>query len=169
MQLIATIIISLCITVLAPIQTRAQTGPQTSAQVNVTAELQRKPIEISVTKDLHFGTVIPKVNKTVSVFAPEAASVVISAEPSVQVLLSLSYPSELTNGSNSLPIQNWWGLLKSSLTQEPGEEFALAIGPKVITLSPEGKAFVSIGATVVPGNQDYGTYSGTIIITMVYP
>ncbi len=164
MHFIIALFVSLCITLLAP----AQTSAQTSANVAITAELQRKPIEISVTKDLSFGSVFPRVNKTVSVFSPDAAAVVISGQPNLQFLLSVSYPSELTNGSNSIPIQNWWGLLKSSLVQEPGEEFALAVGPKVIALSSEGKAFVSIGATVLPGNQDHGTYSGTIIITVVY-
>ncbi len=145
-----------------------QAAAQVSQTANVTAEVQT-PISIDKNNDLDFGEVFPGVNKTIAATATEAAEFAIQGEASTPVNVTFTIPTNLLDGSNTLPIANWTGLTNTTQSQVGGSSFTPSASAHQVTLHTNGQLYVYVGATVQPpANQAAGSYSAVLTITVEY-
>ena len=141
---------------------------QTSANIQATATVL-SAVTVTAGSDLQFGNVTPGVNKTIGIADAGAGRFDVVKAASEGVTLSFTLPTDLTSGTDNLPIGSWTGGWNTSATPA---------GATLFTPSPAGtntaatagttiSAFV--GATVSPAAaQVAGNYTGTVTMSVVY-
>jgi hypothetical protein len=126
------------------------------------------PISVTGT-DLDFGNVTAGISKTIQPISAAAGTFTISAETNTAIQFSFTLPTNLTNGANTMPIGSWDGRYNTSNSQPSATQYTPSGGIQNATISPAGKLHIWIGATVSPAiGQVGGTYSGSIVINVVY-
>jgi hypothetical protein len=141
---------------------------QNSASANVTAEVQQ-PITVTATDDLDFGVVYPGLSKTIGVGHADAAKFTINGQPSANINLTFSLPTELVSGGNTMPLSAWSALHNTVANVGGGTVFVPSPAATSTTLSAAGERFVFVGATADPAvSQPAGTYNGMMTLTVVY-
>ena len=146
-----------------------------------------QPIEVNSDQELLFGTVIAGITKTIDLngdaveggitsisgaVETQAGRFIVSAAATSGVALNFTFPSNLENSGELLPIKDFvTGFVNDA---QEVVEFA-APGTHSFTSFPQNNVaddnaiYVLVGATVDPdANQAPGNYSGTIILTAEY-
>lgn len=141
---------------------------QNSASASVSANVQQ-PITVTKTNDLAFGNVFPGLSVSIPVTSSSAAAFSIAGQASANVNLTFTLPSNLTSGSDNLPISSWVARRNTTNSSSSGTDFTPSSSATSATLSGTGALYVFLGATATPAvSQPAGTYSGTATMTVVY-
>jgi hypothetical protein len=154
---------------LAPSGVFAQSSA--SANVGVTARVI-SAISIVPGQDLLFGFVAPGVNKTIAPDDATSGRFSLQGFGGVGVDITLTLPTNLTSGANSLPIDTWAG--RHSTTDANGGTTFTPVSGTPISLTfpntgPTERLWFRLGARVVPsGAQPYGDYTGTVAVSVIY-
>ncbi len=130
-----------------------------------------RPISVFGRQTLNFGTVLPGVPTTISRSdALNAGEFEIRGQKNAQVQVDLTLPAAMTSGAQSLPLQ--FGPGDGGYSQFGTIAAADVFDPRVqlvTTLSSNGRLYVYLGGTALPGpQQGAGTYTGTIVLTVAY-
>lgn len=141
---------------------------QVTGSILVTATVLN-PISITTTRDLDFGNdIVPGIFRTIDKTSATSGKFSISGQPSKEVNITLTLPSTLINGPNTLPISftNTDGGYKTTsgnlITFNPSVPINASLGS-------DGKLDIFLGGKVTPShNQISGLYFGTINISLYY-
>ncbi|HKI94942.1 MAG TPA: hypothetical protein VJ992_06590 [Gemmatimonadales bacterium] len=130
-----------------------------------------RPLSVFGRQTLNFGTVLPGVPTTISrTDALNAGEFEVRGRKDTQVAIDLTLPAEMTAGALSLPLQ--FGPGDGGYSQAGTIAAATVFDPRVqlvTTLGANGRLYVYLGGTALPGpQQGAGTYSGTIVLTVAY-
>jgi hypothetical protein len=141
---------------------------QTSADIQATATVL-SAVTVAAGNDLQFGNVTPGVNKTTAIADAGAGRFDVTKAASQGVTLAFTLPTDLTDGTNNLPIGSWTGGWNTSATPAGATAFTPSAGGTNTTATPGTGIFVYVGATVSPAvAQVAGSYSGTVTMSVVY-
>lgn len=140
---------------------------QTSAGIQATATVL-SALTVTAGNDLVFGNVTPGVNKTIAITDGGAGTFNVSKSAASGVTLSFTLPTNLTSGTDLLPINSWTGGWNTSATPAGATTFTpSAAGTNTTDAATALTVFV--GATVSPvAAQAAGNYSGTVTMSAVY-
>ena len=118
---------------------------------------------------LAFGVVIPGVPKTVGATAATAGRFGGVFPPDSRLRLTLTLPTQLTSGSNALPIGGWTALF-STTTSSAGATAISTTKSTIVRVHPlTGAMTVFVGGTVTPAAaQPSGVYVGAITLTAAF-
>ncbi len=139
-----------------------------SAALQAVAQV-RPALTVLALRDLDFGSVLPGVPKTIAVSGSASGRFRVDGEANAQITLTFTLPSDLASGSDLLPIGAWTGYHNNAPNTSSGTSFTPSGAPTAAQLSPAGRQFVWVGATVTPAPvQASGTYGATIVLTVDY-
>lgn len=130
-----------------------------------------QPLSVTGT-NLSFGSeVFPGINEVVDKGDATAAQLDITGEASKEVTATFTLPTELSDGTNNLPIT--FSTTDGGHAATSGDQgSATAFDPNsalTSTLSASGELFIWLGGTVEPASdQTAGTYSADITLDTVY-
>ncbi|HEX9727173.1 MAG TPA: hypothetical protein VGA37_01550 [Gemmatimonadales bacterium] len=133
---------------------------------------QGRPLSGFGRQDLTFGPLIPGIATTVSrLDAANAGQFELRGTRFAEVQLELTLPAALVEtGGASLPLLFSAG--DGGYSTDPDIASAQSFDPRVpliTTLSNNGRCYIFLGGTAVPGGQQRaGTYSATITVTFSY-
>lgn len=135
-------------------------------------------------RDLQFGRVFPGFNKTVAytdnIAGDKVAGLVqIRGVRTFPVLVNFNLPGQLYNGAIALPVDSWTACHNTTNTTTGCTPFtpSSAATPMTLSAAPPtdpwpriyGYRYIFMGATVrAPASQAAGTYTGTIVVNVVY-
>lgn len=141
---------------------------QTSANIQATATVL-SALTVTGASDLQFGNVTPGVNKTIGIADAGAGRFDITKAASQGVTLSFTLPTDLSDGTNNLPIGTWTGGWNTSATPAGATTFTPGAGGTNTAATAGTTLSVYVGATVSPAvGQPAGSYSGTVTMSAVY-
>lgn len=154
------------------------------AQTNVSANgsitaVVLTALSVTKTADLHFGNVLPGNDKTLNLdgsasynaggSSEAAGEFTISGQPSRTVRFTLTLPSTITSGSNSMAVSWTAGY---NTTDDAGTATSFSGGAttqQTTSLNSSGDLYIYVGGTLTSGaSQASGTYSGTMTLTSQY-
>ncbi|HEY1177298.1 MAG TPA: hypothetical protein VGF17_14175 [Phytomonospora sp.] len=145
-----------------------------TGSINITATVLA-PLSIVPTQSLQIGKVGQGVNKTIGVDAAGSGRFSVQGQGTALVDVTLTLPTNLTSGANTLPITGWTGSYIQGPDAPGGTSFTPVSGQSVNRALPGPASNTTavfsyrIGATVQPaGTQSPGDYVGTIGIQAVY-
>ena len=135
-------------------------------------------------RGLQFGRIFPGFNKTVG-YADNIAGdriaglVELKGVRTFPILVTFNLPDELYNGTFALPVDTWTACHNATNTTVGCTPFTPSIAATPMTLSAApasdpppriyGYRYVFIGATArASSSQRAGTYTGTIVVNVVY-
>jgi hypothetical protein len=140
---------------------------QTSANIQATATVL-SAVTVTGIQDLQFGNVTPGVNKTVAIADAGAGRFDVTKAASQGLTLSFTLPTDLSDGTNNLPIGTWTAGWNTSATPAGANGFDPVAGTNTVA-TPGTGITVYVGATVSPaGAQVAGSYSGTVTMSAIY-
>jgi hypothetical protein len=140
---------------------------QTSANIQATATVL-SAVTVTGIQDLQFGNVTPGVNKTVAIADAGAGRFDVTKAANQGLTLSFTLPTDLSDGTNNLPIGTWTGGWNTSATPAGATAFNPVTGTNTAATAGTGIT-VYVGATVSPaGAQVAGNYSGTVTMSAIY-
>ncbi len=141
---------------------------QTSANIQATATVL-SAVTVTGANDLTFGNVTPGVAKTVGIADAGAGRFDITKAASQGVTLSFTLPTDLSDGTNNLPIGSWTGGWNTSATPAGATTFTPDAAGTNTAATAGTTLSVYVGATVTPaGGQAAGSYSGTVTMSAIY-
>lgn len=158
-----------------------EVNAQASEDLTASAEVQQ-PITISLdNSELNFGEVFPGSSKRIDPAndgqgdsgTEGYGKFAVSGQSDADVGFTFSLPSELTDGSNNLPIsyEDGDGIYYES--DDPSNAGATSFDPdngsQNTALSSSGDLYLYIGGTVDPADdQAQGSYTGTVTLEVSY-
>jgi hypothetical protein len=146
----------------------ATAGAQTSASIQATATVL-SALTVTAGNNLVFGNVTPGVNKTIAITDGGAGTFNVGKAAASGVTLSFTLPTDLTSGTDLLPIGSWTGGWNTSATPAGATTFTPSAAGTSTTVNAATALTVFVGATVSPATtQAAGTYSGTVTMSAVY-
>lgn len=148
---------------------RAEAQASATGTMNVSATVLT-PIQLNVTSGLVFGRVAANVAKTIGPDVTGSGRFNVQGEPAIDFTLTLTLPSTLANGANTMPIASWSLAAVDGVDAAGGATSAPASGTGVTFVLPAGgrKSF-RLGATVSPAAaQASGAYAGTSTVSVTY-
>ena len=137
-----------------------------------TVAAQGRPLSARGQQDLQFGPLLPGVPITVSrLDAANAGQFEIRGRRNTEVQVELTLPAVMTSGSGAtLPLQFSAG--DAGYSTDPAIGSSQAFDPRVpltTVLASNGKLYIFLGGTALPGSQQAaGTYAATITLTVAY-
>jgi hypothetical protein len=141
---------------------------QNSANINATATVL-SALTVTGANDLQFGNVTPGVNKTVAITDAGAGRFNVVKAANQGVTLTFTLPTNLSDGSNNLPIGSWTGGWNASATPVGATAFTPSAAGTNTTATAGTTIFVYVGATVTPAAaQVAGSYTNTVTMSAVY-
>ena len=141
---------------------------QTSANIQATATVL-SAVTVTGANDLVFGNVTPGVNKTIGIADAGAGRFDVVKAASQGVTLSFTLPTDLSDGTNNLPIGSWTGGWNTSATPAGATTFTPSAGGTNTAATAGTTLSVYVGATVSPaGGQPAGAYSGSVTMSAIY-
>lgn len=148
---------------LAPQQAEAQSASLTATAIVAGA------LNLSSSRDLNFGTVIPGINRVIQETDPTSGAFLVVGGVNAEVDLSYSsLPANLTDGVNNLPV-SYTGTWNTSDAGGTGTSFTPTLGLTTRLDAATGELYVYMGGTVTPGaGQPAGTYNATITLDAAY-
>lgn len=161
----------------------ASTVPAQAVSSLAIGALVGEAVSVTSLRDLVFGRTYPGINRTVAVTdanpaGPQSGLAFIKGSKNKDVLVSFTLPDNLTNGTNILPVDSYTGCHNPTNTVTGCTAFTPSFGGTVMTLigNPadppprnNGYRYVFLGATVHPtASQAAGTYTGTVVVNVVY-
>lgn len=140
---------------------------QTSANIQATATVL-SAVTVAGIQDLQFGNVTPGVNKAVAIADAGAGRFDVTKAAGEGVTLAFTLPTDLSDGTNTLPIGTWTGAWNTSATTVGATGFDPVTGTNTAATVGTGIT-VYVGATVSPAvAQVAGNYSGTVTMSAIY-
>lgn len=136
------------------------------------ASAQGRPLNPLGRQNLTFGSLLPGVRTTVSrLDAANAGQFEVRGQRLTEVEIDLTLPAALTSMSGrTLPLE--FGPADGGISSTPVIGASTAFDPRVPVrwrLSNNGRAYVFLGGSAVPGpNQAGGTYTATVVLTVAY-
>jgi hypothetical protein len=119
--------------------------------------------------DLNFGDLIVGVNTTVLPTDAQAAEFLFNGSNNTVVDVTLTYPSDLTCGSNTMKFHDIPAIYNTIPDATTAVEFKKKTGGSATT-GPDGNLYVWVGGRVMAGNnQAAGSYTGIMQIVVVQP
>lgn len=141
---------------------------QNSASIQATATVL-SAITVTAGNDLQFGNVTPGVNRTVAIADAGAGRFDVAKAASSGVTLSFTLPTDLSSGSDLLPIGTWTGGWNTSQTPAGATTFTPSAAGTNTAATAGTALHVYVGATVSPAAaQPAGAYSGNVTMSVVY-
>jgi hypothetical protein len=141
---------------------------QNSANINATATVL-SAITVTGANDLQFGNVTPGVNKTVAIADAGAGRFNVVKAANQGLTLSFTLPTNLSDGSNNLPIGSWTGGWNTSASPVGATAFTPSAAGTNTAATAGTTIFVYVGATVTPAAaQVAGSYTNTVTMSAVY-
>jgi hypothetical protein len=141
---------------------------QTSASINATATVL-SAVTVTGVQDLQFGNVTPGVDKTVVIADAGAGRFDVTKAANEGVTLSFTLPTDLSDGTNNLPIGTWTGGWNTTQTPAGATSFTPSPAGTNTAATAGTDIFVYVGATVSPAAaQPAGSYAGTVTMSVVY-
>lgn len=141
---------------------------QTSATIQATATVLSQ-VTVAAGSDLLFGNVTPGVNKTIGIADAGAGRFDVVKAANQGVTLSFTLPTDLSDGTNNLPIGTWTGGWNTALTPIGATAFVPSAAGTNTAVGPETNLYVYVGATVSPAAaQAAGAYTGDVTMSVVY-
>jgi len=144
------------------------------ATVEITADVL-SPITVTAHQALAFGKVGQGIAKTIVPDAPTSGRFEVVGNGAAGVSLTVTLPSVLSSGSNSLLIDNWTGRWSENSDNADGMLFTPESGEATAYTLPGDRGdpmkslFFRLGAMVHPDiTQPAGQYSGVIRVSVVY-
>jgi hypothetical protein len=93
----------------------------------------------------------------------------VDGEANAMITLTFTLPTDLAKGADLLPIGAWTGYHNNAPNTSSGTGFTPSAAPTAVQLSPAGRRFVWVGATVTPAPvQASGAYTATVVLTVDY-
>jgi hypothetical protein len=139
-----------------------------SATVSATATVVT-PLVVTGGANLAFGDVFQGVNKTVPFSDAASGRFSVTGFATSQVALTFTLPTNLVNGANNLPIDNWD--IRSNGTNVTAGATALTVtsGVPVNANLAAGNLFLFVGGRVLPAAaQAAGSYTGSVVLAAAY-
>jgi hypothetical protein len=141
---------------------------QNSANINATATVL-SAITVTAANDLQFGNVTPGVNKTVAITDAGAGRFNVVKAANQGLTLTFTLPTNLSDGTNNLPIGTWTGGWNTSATPVGATAFTPNAAGTNTAVTAGTTVFVYVGATVTPAAaQVAGSYTNTVTMSAVY-
>jgi hypothetical protein len=141
---------------------------QTSANIQATATVL-SAVTVTGVNNLVFGNVTPGANKTVAIGDAGAGRFDVVKAGGQGVTLSFTLPTDLSDGTNNLPIGTWTGGWNTTATPAGATSFTPSAGGTNTAVTAGTAIHVFVGATVSPAAaQPAGAYSGTVTMSAVY-
>jgi hypothetical protein len=141
---------------------------QNSATIQATATVL-SAITVAAGNDLQFGNVTPGVNKTVAISDAGAGRFDVTKAATSGVTLSFTLPTDLSSGTDLLPIGTWTGGWNSVQSPAGATTFTPSAGGTNTAVTAGTNLWVYVGATVSPaGGQAAGAYSGDVTMSVIY-
>jgi hypothetical protein len=141
---------------------------QTSATIQATATVL-SAITVAAGNDLQFGNVTPGVNKTVAIADAGAGRFDVTKGVNSGVTLSFTLPTDLSDGTNNLPIGTWTGGWNTTPTPAGATAFTPSAAGTNTAVTAGTAIHVYVGATVSPAAaQPAGAYTGDVTMSVVY-
>jgi hypothetical protein len=138
------------------------------SSANVTATVNAV-LSIVTTNDLTIGNVVKGTTKTITSDAADAAAFTISGEPNTQIVVTVAFPANLSDGTNNLPFTGEIPIHNTIADQGTATAFGALTGGTTPT-NAGGDLYVYVGGGVTAAvAQPSGNYSGTINVNVVYP
>jgi ribosome-binding factor A len=139
---------------------------QSSASVTATVNAV---LTIVNTNDLAIGNVVKGTTKTITSNAADAAAFTITGEPNTQIVVTVAFPLNLSDGTNNLPFTGEIPIHNTIADQSSATAFGALTGGTTPT-NATGNLYVYVGGGVTAAvAQPSGNYSGTINVNVVYP
>jgi hypothetical protein len=139
-----------------------------SATIQATATVL-SAITVTAGNNLQFGNVTPGVNKTVAITEAGAGTFTVAKGANTGVTLAFTLPTDLSSGSDLLPIGSWTGGWNTSATPIGAATFTPSGAGTNTTVNAATALTVFVGATVSPAAaQAAGAYSGDVTMSVVY-
>lgn len=160
-----TVRIATAVALLAGVASAAHAQSQTAS---ITAQaIVQSPLNVTAGNNLDFGNVLPGVAKAVAASDAGAGTFRIQGQSTFEVAMTYTLPTNLSDGTNNLPIGTWGGLHNG--TNSTAGATAFSPGVSNVDVYGTGDIWVFLGATVTPGaSQPAGTYTGTIQLDVAY-
>ena len=149
---------------LAPAPLLAQNNAASITAMTVIAP----SLSVSGTRNLDFGTLAQGSGpRVITASDPDAGQFSIGALANASITLTFTLPTELSDGSFVIPIDNWTG---ASSALGPGIEFFTpSSSGSTVHVGTNGQSAVFVGARISPSpNQAPGNYSAVVQMTVAY-
>jgi hypothetical protein len=141
---------------------------QTSANIQATATVL-SAVAVTGAADLQFGNVTPGVAKTIGIADAGSGRFDITKAANEGMTLAFTLPTDLSDGTNLLPIGTWTGGWNTSATPAGATTFTPSAGGTNTAATAGTTLSVYVGATVTPAvGQVAGSYSGTVTMSAIY-
>jgi hypothetical protein len=127
-------------------------------------------LSITTDNNLVIGNVVKGTTKTIASNAAGAAAFTITGEPSTQTIVTVTFPSNLLDGSsNTLPFTGQIPIHNTAADQGTATAYPGLAGGNAST-NGSGNLYVYVGGGVTAAvGQTSGNYAGTINVNVVYP
>lgn len=136
------------------------------------AAAQGRPLSVLPQQDLTFGLLLPGVPATVSrLDAANAGQFEVRGQRNAEVQIELTLPAMMISaGGATLPLQFTAG--DGGVSTDRAVTSSRSFDPRVplvTSLPGNGKLYIFLGGTALPGSQQAGgAYAGTITLTVAY-
>jgi hypothetical protein len=138
------------------------------ATIGVSADVSTQ-LTVTGTRALEFGTVYPGFSKPIAATAPTAGKFTLNGGPGANVNITLTLPTTLASGTNTMGIASWTGCRNTTDAVTGCTTFVPSGTAFTTPLGAGGVLVVFLGATVTAvASQVAGTYTGTVSMTAAY-
>lgn len=141
-----------------------------TTNINATATVYA-PLSLTTVRDLDFGGVAVGDSKTITNDLGTAGLVEINGPTAVDVDISFTLPTNLSDGTNNLPVS--FSATSAGFNTVNNTTGITDFDPSLVTTTStdatSGDLFVFIGGTITAGaSQQTGSYTGTITLSVAY-
>lgn len=159
---------------LAAVAPTAQAQSSASASINATGTVL-SPLSVVAGQSLAFGKVGQNVAKTIAPDDATSGRFIVQGQGAAKVDITLTLPTNLTSGANTLAIGTWTGAFGFGNDAAGGTAFTPVSGvavnrtlPGLVTDAAQ-RIFYRLGAKVTPtAAQAAGDYTGAIQLNAIY-
>jgi hypothetical protein len=132
---------------------------------------QGRPLSVAGRQELGFGMVFPGVSARVSrTDALRSGQFLVTGAKNTSVQVTFTLPAAMLAGGRSIPVQ--FGTTDGGYSSQSSIGSATAFDPRtplVATLSQQGRLYLYLGGTALPGaQQPAGSYAGSVTVNVCY-
>jgi hypothetical protein len=149
----------------------AAAGLLAGAGVAARLEAQGRPLSVSGGQDLAFGMIFPGVTTHIArTDALRSGQFQVTGAKNTSVRVTFTLPPALLVGSRTVPMQ--FGAADGGFSTQATITSATVFDPRVplvATLSQQGRLYLFLGGTALPGSQQTaGSYAAPIAVSVCY-
>jgi len=128
--------------------------------------LEAQSIRVVASQSLNFGTMAPRLVRTVAPAATGAAVFTVQGPANASLLVTLTLPAVLSNGGQSVPLTAWRATTATGASGSPVNATPISGGDVALVLGSDGIGVLRLGATASPSFA-VGNAAFTAAITFV--